>query len=106
MTEDKDPMQDAIKILLDRMDAYPEDFNDLDKPYKSSEYNRMWKIAEMVQNSMRANRSDSEKLERDPLWFLTDEERQTLFEGMRNLRNLCLLFLQIFNQFLRYRILG
>jgi hypothetical protein len=86
MNEELDPMQDAIKVLTDRMEAYPEEFvKDGDvKEYSydsdgSREYSRFWKVAHMIRRSMASDRSIAD----DPLWFLNDIERQQLYEAMR-----------------------
>lgn len=85
MTEDKDPMQDAIKVLLDRMEAYPEEFMEqtLGAYREGSEgtFSRFWRISEKIGKSMR---NDPDSL--DPLWFLSDQERAALYEGMRAAR--------------------
>lgn len=93
-TEAQDTMQDVVTILLNRMQEYPEEFvKDEAKIYDQEEgYSRFWKMADAIRRSMRVRANIARDIKNeepdaeynDPLWYLSKEERQALYDGMRN----------------------
>ncbi len=74
MIEDDDPMQDAITMLVTRMENYPEEF--------TVRSGRFWEVWEQLRLSRAASTEDGTS---DPLWFMSPAERERLLLGVRNL---------------------
>lgn len=72
MNKDNDTIQDAITVLVERMQHYPSEFL----------YGRFAQVFEQVQRSRLSERDDACT---DPLWFLDREEKDRLFASARDM---------------------
>jgi hypothetical protein len=71
--DDNDPMQDAIKLLVTRMEHYPEEF--------TVTKGRFWEFWEQLHRARAAAAANGP----DPMWFMSPAEKEQLLLGARKL---------------------
>lgn len=84
-------VDDAIQILLDQMDAHPEDFGKIyGQETMRENYNRFWRLRDMLLSEAqrrRGPRGDKSDLigglTTHHFWFLEEEEIDRLLEGLK-----------------------